>query len=470
MYGDVNVSVEDGKLYSSTSGAGVHVKIGVSDVVSSEPIMIKSSMSAEKIIEKLGNTPLADSCMDSVENGSKCLYAIPVQAVTQGTIGSVEKDGEGEGTFAVNGFPVNTFDIIVEICESGNTNTGTVRYSVDGGNSYTAEQTIPLSGTLILGVTGLTVTFTDAEGKEESFIEGTTYTFSTTSPVMGNLSVINAIESLSTFNNSFEFVHIVGATSVALLQSISTLADKFVSDYKRPIFFVCEARNKTASETLDEYITELQKNAKAISNCYIQVVPSYGTYTRMDWRTQDINLAGVLCGLYARARESQSIGEVKSFPISCDKLTALVPDGIADSIELLDSFRYATVRQYYGKEDYFVTSANMMCPEGSDYRYAEDVRVSNRLVREVRLRALDELQSEVDPEDVESSVATLKEELTTPLDTAISDGIISSGSVSIDTENVNILADESLNVEISYVPIGHIREMNLKFSVKNPYS
>ena len=45
-----------------------------------------------------------------------------------------------------------------------------------------------------------------------------------------------------------------------------------------------------------------------------------------------------------------------------------------------------TIRQYIGKEDYYVTSANMMSPEGSDYSYAEDVRVSNRLVKAVRAK------------------------------------------------------------------------------------
>lgn len=74
----------------------------------------------------------------------------------------------------------------------------------------------------------------------------------------------------------------------------------------------------------------------------------------------------------------------------------------------MDKAKYVTIRQYIGKEDYYVTSANMMSPEGSDYSYAEDVRVSNRLVKAVRAKALDELQVEVDPEDIETSSGTLQ--------------------------------------------------------------
>lgn len=91
----------------------------------------------------------------------------------------------------------------------------------------------------------------------------------------------------------------------------------------------------------------------------------------------------------------------------------------------------------------------MMSPEGSNYAYAEDVRVSNRLVKAVRAAALDELQVEIDPGDIETSIANIQEQLATPVEDAVRDKIISSGTVAIDTENLNILVDESLDVRIS---------------------
>ena len=102
--------------------------------------------------------------------------------------------------------------------------------------------------------------------------------------------------------------------------------------------------------------------------------------------------------------------------------------------------------------------------------YAEDVRVSNRLVKAVRAAALDELQVEIDPGDIETSIANIQEQLATPVEDAVRDKIISSGTVAIDTENLNILVDESLDVRITYVPMGHVREMNLTFAVENPYA
>lgn len=470
MFGDVNVKVEDGNLgRSSGTGTGTQVKIGVSNVESQSPILITGTMNAKKIREKVGNTPLADACMDAVEWGASSIYCIPVKAGTPGTIGKVTESKKGSGTFAVKGAPNNAYDIVVEIVDSGKCNEGSFRYSLDGGNSFTEETTIPVGGEVVLEFTGLTATFTDAESGD-SFTEGDKFTFPTTAPAMSNESVISAVESLINSPLLFEFVHIAGTSSRALWASLCTLANDFLTKYKRPLFFVCEARGKNTSESLEEYVNAMLEERKGINNIYMQVVCSNSQYQRLDGRVQEINNAGILTGLYGRAKESQSIGEVKSFPVSSAKLLKLLPEGIEDYIAILDAAKYVTIRQYIGKEDYYVTSANMMAPEGSDYSYAEDVRVSNRLVKAVRQKALEELQVEIDPGDIETSLINIQEQLNTPLEDAIRDKIISSGTVAIDTANLNILVDEKLDINITYVPMGHVREMNLTFAVENPYA
>ena len=94
---------------------------------------------------------------------------------------------------------------------------------------------------------------------------------------------------------------------------------------------------KRSNESLDEYVAAMQEERKGINNIYIQVVCSNSRYQRMDGRVQDINNAGIVCGLYCKAKESQSIGEVKSFPISEAKMLKLLPEGIEDYIAILDS-------------------------------------------------------------------------------------------------------------------------------------
>lgn len=470
MFGDVNVNIEDGNLGRSIStGTGVHIKIGISNIESRQPILVTDTMNAKKIKECLGETPLADACIDSVEWGATCIYCIPVKAGISGTVGTVREEKQGNGTFAITGTPNNSYDIVVEVIDSGECNEGSFRYSVDGGNTFTEEMTIPVTGEAELSATGLKAVFKDAEGGG-SFRSGDRFVVSTTSPAMNNQDVITAVEGLANRALPFEFIHIVGASSKALWASLAALANDFLTKYKRPLFFVCEARARNADESLEDYVNAMVEERKGIHNIYIQVVCSHSRYQRMDGRVQDINNAGIVAGLYGQAKESQSIGEVKSFPISESKLLQLLPEGIEDYIKILDEAKYLTIRKYVSKDDYYVTSANMMSPEGSDYAYAEDIRVSNRLVKAVRAKALEELQVEIDPADYSTGIENIKEQLNIPIEHAVRDKIISSGSITIHTKNLNILVDESFDVQITYVPMGHVREMNLTFAVENPYT
>ena len=471
MYGDVNVTVEDGNLGRSTSstGTGVHVKVGASNIGSRTPILMKGTYSAKEIEALVGKTPLADACMDAIEGGAGTFYALPVAPKTQGTTGEVAEEKEGDGSVAVSGTPNNAYELTVEILDGGGLNEGSFQVSLDGGATFGDETTIPEGGTVELTGTGLTLTFSVApEGT--GFVSGDRFTVSTTAPVMNNQDVLDAVVSLRNFSQEFEFVHIVGASGKALWASLVTLADDYLTKYKRPLFFVCEARLPEAEESAKEYADAMAEERKGIASRYLQVVCAPVKFARMDGRTQVINLAGYLTGFYARARESQSIGEVRTFQISEAKVLALLPDGIEDYVEALDGEKFLTVRRYVGLENYYVTSANMMSQDGSDYLYAEDVRVSNRLVKAVRAQALQELQVEIDPGAVETSVAVIQENLMIPVEEAMDDGIISSGTVVIDTADLNILVDEALDVRITYVPMGHVRAINLTFAVENPYT
>lgn len=467
---DINLKVEDGNLgFADSTGTGTQIKIGVSNVQSKEPILITSSMSADKIKLRLGNTPLADACIDSVENGAKVIYCIGVKESEVGGVSDAEANAEGKGLFRASGKPHNDYDIVVEITETGDCNEACYRYSIDAGKTFSEEYTIPVDGQAELPETGVSLIFTDdAEGA--SFKEGDTYRFSTRGPAMSNNDILDAVERLKNLNLEFEFVHIVGTTTKALWAALAVEAKDFLGVYKRPLFFVCEARRRNEDEPIEEYVAALEQARKGISSMYIQVVSAWGRYVRIDKREQDINLAGIVTGLYCRAKESQSIGEVRSFQISEDKLLRLLPEGIEEFTDRLDKSRYLTFRQYVGLGGYYVYNARIMSADGSDFRYAEDTRVMNRIVNEVRKKAINELQAEIDSGDVDVSIAVIQARLQAPIEEAVRDKVISSGSVTIDTENLNILVDETLNVRVAYVPMGHVKEINITFGLVNPYS
>mgnify|MGYP004612541599 FL=1 len=470
MFGEVNIEVQDGNLGRNTStGSFVQVKIGASTSTSTVPVLVTNTMKPEEIKEKLGCTPLADACIDATENGLKKLYAIPVKADVDGTIGEVTKTGESKGTVTASGKPNNAYDVVVKITATGKVNKGSFAYSIDGGNNFSDEYTIPLGGTFELPGTGITLTFADSGEEEESFMEEDAFSFSSTAPTLSNSGVLKAVESLISFNSEFEIVHIVGTSGKTLWAALAEQAKEFLETYKKPCIFLCEGRSCGSEESLDEYLAAMKTERKGINSYFVSVVLSYGVYTRKDLRTQTINFAGIVSGLLGQAKESLSIGCVKEFPISCSKLQKLLPEGIEEYTKELDALGYITLRQYTGKEDYYVTNANVLAADGSDFPYIENVRVLNRIVREVSKKATDNIQAEIDPDNIEASIKPFEADLGIAIDNCIKDKIISSGLVTIETENVNILVDETLNVSIEWVPMGTVRKFNLTFAVNNPY-
>ncbi len=471
MWSEVNPKVEDGNLgRNSSAGTKAQVKIGVSNVGSDSPILITNTMMPDKIKEKLGHTPLADACIDATENGLKTIYAFPVKADVKGTVSDITHTGTSTGTFGVKGEPINDFDVVVEITETGDTNEGCFKYSIDGGNNFSDDITIPLSGKYVATETGITFEFEDITTEQtKSFVDGDVYSFSTTAPTMSNASVLKAVEKLQTFNKEVEVCHIVGTSSKTLWAALQSIAKDLMEIYKNPILFLCEARACGNDESIDEYMKSMEDERKGINTLFVCVCASYGIYVRKDLRTQMINMAGVISGIIGQAKESLSIGNVENFPISSGKLIKLIPEGITDGYDKeLDAIGYTVIRQYVGKEDFYVANGNVMSPKGSDFSYVENVRVLNRIVRQVCMAASDKIQCEVDPIDLEGSLAPIQAHLNIPIEDCIRDKVVSSGEVTILTDNLNILADETLDVSVEWVPMGTARTFNISFKVNNP--
>lgn len=470
MLRDVNTTITDGGLGVSTvAGTGVHIKIGVSPVQASSPLIITGNMSAAKIKQLLGLSPLADAVMDSVENGSGKIYCIPVDASVDGSVKPVVKAGTGTGTVTVEGKPHNAYTIIAKITETGSLNTAALRYSVDGGYSFGDEVTVPLNGALEIPATGLTLKF--AEGQSDpsnSFKVDDTFTVTSEAPQMSNQDVLNALSTLRNLTLSYEFIHIVGESVRALWFAVATELTTLHETYKKPVYVVMEAPRPEASETIDEYAQRLITERKGFKHTDVQIVAARSMYTKMDGRTMEINNAALVCGWYSKAAPQQSIGETQTFSVAESKMLALLPEGIEDYIGLLDDEKYLTFRQYEGLEGYYVTNARMMCPDGSDYRYAENVRIKNKLIRETRKEALKQLQMQVDMSDVQGSLEIIAKFIETPIGDMVRAREISSGRIEV-PEDQDILVSETLQVIIRFVPVGYVREIAIDLGMENPF-
>lgn len=468
MLRDVKHTVTDNLLGAATNkGTGVHLKIGASPVISADPILITGSMSSERIKAKLGLSPLTDAVLDSVAFGANKIFCVPVAASNAGTVGQVKKTGEGTGTMTVSGTPTNAFDVSVKITGKGGFNTALFKVSIDGGYSYSDDLTVPVAGVYEVPDAGLTLTFKEGGSGEttDSFKVGDTYEFATVAPTMSNEDVLAKLEQLHNFSESFEFVHIVGESSSAMWKAVSTAQNMLRDTYHKPLFFVMEAFAPQKSDTMKVYAEALVAARAGVQNYDLQVVPARGLLVKMDGTTKDVNLAGVVCGLYARTNVQESIGrtaEAAALGIPKSRLLELRPAGIVDVTETLDAAGFLTFREYDGLDKFFVYHAKMLSPEGSDYRYAEDVRVKNKIIRETRKEGLKLLNDDIDLEDIDGELAARAIFMFAPLQQMINNKEISSATIEADTSNsANILTDETMRVRIRYVSKGYIREIEV---------
>lgn len=472
MLRDVKHNVSDGLLgFATATGDGLHIKLGVSPVVSDTPIIVTGDMDAAKIKSRLGLSPLADAVMDAVQFGASRVYCLPVSATTAGTLGEITKAGDGGGSVAVDGSPTNAFAVIVKITAQGGLNTAAFVVSIDGGYSFSEETTVPLTGSYELAGTGLKITFTEAEAEDQkpsSFIVNDTYSFQTTAPVATNGDILAALEKLVKFNQEVEFAHIVGASTLPLWQAVSEFQKELMETHHKPMFFLMEAEYPTEGEDggLHDWAFQMEADRKKIKNTDIQVCAAWGRLVKLDGTTQTVNLAGVASGRYAMTPVQKSIGQTRpeagmGFPRT--KLLELLPVGYDNTIiELLDVAGYLTFREYDGLDDFFVYHTKMMCPDGSDFRYAEDVRVKNKIIRETRKEALLLKNDDIDLEDIQGELETRAKFISVPLDRMVDDNEISSYETTVaEGHEETFLEDETMRIKIRYLSRGYIREVEI---------
>lgn len=471
---DVKETILDGQLgFSGTTGDGISVRIGASPIVSDKLIAITGDMTADTIKERLGRSPLADSVMDSVQFGAARVYCLPVTASTAGTIGEVKKEGAGGGTLTADGSPYNAFSVVVKITAQGTLNTAAFAYSIDGGNTYSDEITVPVAGKYELTGTGLSVTFAAAsDSPETSFQVGDVWSFSTTAPTMTKGDALAAARKIKDFPEEFEWLHVVGESDMDLWEAMGEVRDELFTEHHKPLFVLMEAAYPDEEDDLTDWAISLENARSKVRNTDVQVCAAWGRLVRLDGSTQIVNLAGVVSGLYAKAGVAESIGKTRpeaGFGIRKSKLEELLPAGMDDAIiKILDEAGFLTFRGYAGLEDFFVYHAKVLSPEKSDFRYAEDVRVKNKIIREVRKEALLLLNDDIDMTDFDGEMQTRAKFMTAPLDKMVTAKEISKAEVTIpEGQEETFLETETLRVRILYLSRGHIREIEIEVGRTN---
>jgi hypothetical protein len=354
----VKNTILDGAGGALALGSELHVKIGVATSGDEETFAIYTSPDA--IETEFVSGPLAEAGASFIANTGLpvALIRIADSAVTDGTLSAITKVGDHAGpTISNNSTAANdAYELLVEIVLGGAVATATFKYSLDGGDTWSA--TIVTAATVNLTGSGISLAF--AAG---TYVAGNQYSATTTAPTYSADGLADALDVAFASSSAFRFVHIIGyasaasgtATSAAAVQTIMNA--KTTSAYKYT-YALIEAADDTDAN-IDTALASVSANRVA---CAAGFVEQISTLTQR---------------LYRRHCAWPACEEIMRRPISVD--AGFFADGFGavssvTSIErdefktpLLDAARCITMRTWVGRQGFYITRGRMLATTGSDF-------------------------------------------------------------------------------------------------------
>lgn len=465
---DVNVNILDGGLgILPPSASGLQAMVGVCSAGTVGEIV--SITDPGQITEKFGTGPLVNALFDSFANGARTVYAVRAEGDIAGTADAVTATKTGLGDMTVTGAPLDAYEAVVEIIDGGGFNEAAFKYSLDGGDNWSAKITVPSDGVYEIAGTGLTLNFSeDTESPSQSFLAGDEYAFPCTAPAASVAKTGAAVDVLLASNYLYEFIYIVGESDAAMWTVLDVKASAAESSY-RYIHLLCEARGPDAGETADAWVTALQTEIADFASTRVSVCAGRGEILDMNTGRQvDRNGAGLYAGRVSSTGVQESPGKVRLGPVS--GMLALKPDGINNGhILALDQAGYITFRQCVGLSGFYVTNGRIAAESTSDFQYVEVRRPMDRACTLVRNAALNFEHGEIDPTNLAQSLKPLEAALTQPLEimASPSSGEIARGRVVIPLDQ-DILATGKITAKIRIVPMAIMRWIELEVGYENP--
>jgi hypothetical protein len=463
----VYIDVQDGGLgMVPTTAEGVHAKVGTCSLGTVNQIAIISDPASVATV--LGTGPLADAVLDSMSSGSSTILAVKANGDVASTIGDISSTKTGTGNITAAGSPLDAYEVKIVITKDGQRNGANFKISLDGGDNYSQEITVPATpGTYVISDTGITLTFTDAEATpENSFKVNDTYAFTTTAPGASVNSVNAAIDVLLQSKNLFEFIHVVGPSDDAMWAALAVKATAAATN-RRYIHIIAEARGPEPDESIDEWVAALQEMRGSFSSTRVSVVAGRNEMIdQATGRSVERNGAGLFAGRCSKIKVKTSPGKVEDGPI--DGVIGLRPLGIKEGhILVLDQGGFITFRQYIGKNGHYITNGRIMADSTSDFQYTELRRTMDKACALVYAAALNKVQSEA----TAGGIKDLEVRLSAALNNMASDTVqeIVSGRVVI-PPNQNILAGMPLQAVVKIVPVGIMREIDIEIGFENPFN
>jgi Protein of unknown function (DUF2586) len=469
MLPDATIDLQDGRLGSvPADSSGAHVILGISSL--GTPNTLYQVQNVPDVKAKAGVGPLAESAAKKVRRGIRPVFVMPLAIATPGAAGAVTQPNVTAAQLAIAGASKDSYELIVLITRAALTlaaNTAAFKYSLDGGDTFSDEIAMPVSG-IYAGLaleTGLTLTWTDGTGA--SFVVGNTYKSTVSEPQANTVGLAAAMDAILAIPDlDIEGIHVAAPLTAAQAAVISTKIDSARAAY-RFWWWVGEARVKTDAETIDAW------KAALIAD-YVNTFHRWGNVVAAD--------AEVLSELTARIDHRNPASEMLAHALggAVSQSPGEVARGVVPGVLKLHhnegsleglSTKFWTMRTYEGMGGFYVTDGKTLAPVTSDYQQFENVRTINKVARAARVVGIKYVNSRfrvnADGTLNGKDLAALTADFQTPLDAMVNAGDLSGYNIIIDPAQ-NILSTKIIYVDVDCIPVGIARNIRVRIGYINP--
>ncbi|UZX16558.1 DUF2586 domain-containing protein [Thermus sp. PS18] len=465
---DVYVTLKDGGLgVAPVPTENIHAKIGVS---SQGPVNeLVPVTNYDDLKSTFGTGPLVEAAAVALALAGGPVYLVRANASVAGSVSPVtaQRVGSSTGTVSVTGSPADAYQVIVEITRTGSVagNDSAFRYSLDGGDTWSAEKA--LTASYALEDTGLTLNFTDGAGPTY-FQQGDRFTFTTTPPGMSLTDLTDALSALLGDPREWGFVHVVGAASATVFGAVAAKMAEAEAN-GRYVFAVLEARDIGDGETESQWMNALLTEYGSSTSTRVAVVAGHGELVSpLTGRVMRRSLAWPYTGRLSAIPISEAPGRVATGPVP--GIVRLYHD--EGRLPGLDAGGFTTFRTYSGLTGYYVALGRMKAPPGSDFDLVQNRRVMDQACRVAVGAARRFLQESVrvddsgliDERDAQRIEGYIRSQLEGAL---VAPGHASAVDVVLKRDS-NILSTRSTTLTVRVRPLGYLHWLEVVVGFENP--
>ncbi len=318
-------------------------------------------------------------------------YAVTVRS----PIGPIKKTGTGPD-ITVAGTVKAAAAVILQITKGGGRNEGLYQLSVDGGDNYGLERTIPVDGAIAVGSAGATITIPDSPG----MAAGDQYEFRLHPPVPSISNVMTALEQPLSLYDA-EFVYVVGPSDSVDWAAMGAKADELWNKH-RPTFFIGETRLPYDGEDLNDWTAALIGEKQGYAHRFVSICAAFGEVSDTRGYRLTRNWGGLMAGRIISIPVQRAIGRVRDGGISQGSLPSEFTEAHQQQLE---TNGYVTAKRYAGLNSVYWGDAKTTAEKTSDYQYVEVLRTVFKAIRKARIQALKSLQDESGDPKIEGGAA-----------------------------------------------------------------